>query len=145
MPGTTFPSALCPADAVGGDGRQHRAGAGGAHQEPPVRRGHRLLRVRHGAARQPAGRAAPEPDSRREGQRRTQPKQGESHGTFLVRACHLAPRSTFTALQQGGFCARGLRRVISPFVISRSKWNCYIALKVPGVSSCGRKHELWAL
>lgn len=67
--GTTFPSALSRADEVGGDGRQHRAGAGGAHQEPPVRRRHRLLRVRHGPARQPAGRAAPEPDSRREGQR----------------------------------------------------------------------------
>lgn len=73
----TFPCALCPADAVRGDGSQHRTGAGGAHQEPPVRRRHRLLRVGHGAARQPAGRAAPQPDPRRQGQRRAQLEQGE--------------------------------------------------------------------
>lgn len=75
--GPTFPCALCPSDEVGGDGGQHRAGAGGAHPEPPVRRRHRLLRVCHGAARQPAGRAAPQPHPRRQGQCCPQPQQGK--------------------------------------------------------------------
>lgn len=65
------------------DGGRHRPGAGRADQGQPSAGGRNLHGESHGAAGGSAGRAAEEPDARRQGQRGEEPQQGTGDTGFL--------------------------------------------------------------